>query len=95
MDKTKRFQRDEKIVYREEEDGAFLFDPDTGNLKYMNRTGKETYLLLDDQTGVDKVIDRLMKLCPDTTRRQIEMDVEVFIKELEENGFISPLNREQ
>ncbi len=95
MDKTQRFQRDEKIVYREEEDGAFLFDPDTGNLKYMNRSGKETYLMLNDQTEVDQVIDRLLGLFPDTGRREIEKDVKIFIKELEENGFISPLNRGQ
>lgn len=95
MDKTQRFQRDEKIVYREEDDGAFLFDPDTGNLKYMNRSGKETYLMLNDQTEVDQVIDRLLGLFPDTGRREIEKDVKIFIKELEENGFISPLNRGQ
>ena len=95
MDKTQRFQPDEKIVYREEEDGAFLFDPDTGNLKYMNRSAKETYLMLSDQTEVDQVIDRLLGLFPDTGRREIEKDVKIFIKELEENGFISPLNRGQ
>ena len=51
--------------------------------------------MLSDQTEVDQVIDRLLGLFPDTGRRKIEKDVKIFIKELEENGFISPLNRGQ
>ena len=91
MDLTQRFQTNENIVYREEEDGAFLFDPDTGNLKYMNRSGKETYLMLTGQTDVNQVIDRLLVIFPDAGRQRIEKDMEVFLKELEENGFIFPL----
>jgi hypothetical protein len=94
MDLSQRFQKNENIVYREEEDGAFLFDPDTGNLKYMNRSAKETFLLLNDQRDVNHVIDYMLKLFPDVERRRIQNDLEIFLKELQENDFISALKKE-
>ena len=89
MDFKKKFQRNENIVYREEEDGAFLFDPDTGNLKYMNRSGKETFLMLEGQKDVNQLIHELLGLYPEVELNRIQKDVESFIKELEENEFIS------
>ncbi len=93
MDFTQKFERNKKIVYREEDDGAFLFDPSTGNLKYMNRSGKETFLLLTEQQDLGQVINHMSGLFPDVKRRRIEEDLETFLQELEENDFLSPLNR--
>ena len=93
MDPAQIYQKNEQLVYREEEDGAFLFNPDTGNLKYMNRTGREIYLSLDDQCDKNGLTNHLLELFPGVERRQIVKDVENFLKELEENGFISPLNK--
>lgn len=87
----KKYQRNESIVYKEEEDGAFLFDPDTGNLKYMNQTGREAYLMLDGQSDVQGVIQHLFDQFPEVEPRQIEEDLEVFLTDLKEHGFISPL----
>ena len=89
MDKLRRYQRNEEIVYREEEDGAFLFNPDSGNLKYMNQAGRATYLALDGQNDVNHLIGHLLELFSGVERAQIETDVESFLRELEENGFVS------
>ena len=89
MDLGRIFVRNESIVYREEEDGAFLFDPDTGNLKYMNRTAKEAFLLLDGRTDVNQVIQHLSTLYPDVDMQQIQRDALSYLQQLEENGFIS------
>ena len=94
MDLTQKFQRNKNIVYREEHEGAFLFNPDTGNLKYMNQSGKEIFLMLSDQQDINQVINHALGLFIDLERHQIENDLEVFLKELEENDFLSPLNRE-
>ena len=88
MDLLIRFKPNEHIVYREEEDGAFLFDPKTGNLKYMNRSAKEIYLMLNGHTDTDKVIQNLDDLYPDAGMKQIREDVEILMQQLEENGFI-------
>ena len=84
-----RFRPNDHIVYREEEDGAFLFDPETGNLKYMNRSAKNIYLMLNGQNDTDRVIHNLRELYPDAGAKQIREDVEIFMQQLEENGFIS------
>ena len=89
MDLSRIFVRNDSIVYREEEDGAFLFDPDTGNLKYMNRTAKEAFLLLDGHTAVNQVVRHLSTLYPDMDMQQIEKDVLSYLQQLDENGFIS------
>ena len=94
MDLTRKFEKNINIVYREEDDGAFLFNPDTGNLKYMNRSGRETFLLLSDQQDLNQVINYMIELFPDVNRRRIEKDMKSFIKELEENGFLFTLDRE-
>jgi len=94
MDLKQKYQKNKDIVYKEEEDGAFLFDPATGNLKYMNRSGRETFLMLGNRQDVNQVIDGLLGLFPDVDRHRIANDLEAFLFELEENGFISGLNRE-
>ena len=94
MDLKQKYQKNKDIVYREEEDGAFLFDPSTGNLKYMNQSGRETFLMLGNRQDVNQVIDGLLGLFPDVDRHQIANDLEAFLFELEKNGFIFGLNRE-
>ena len=84
-----RYRKRESIVYREEEDGAFLFDPDTGNLKFMNRTGRETFLMLDGRSSVDHLLQRLRETYPDAEPLKIRQDVESFLIELVENDFIA------
>ena len=89
MDLTKKFVKNPSIVYREEEDGAFLFDPETGNLKYMNHSAKETFLMLNGQKDVSRLIQYLFELYPDADFKQIQKDIGSFIEQLEVNGFIS------
>ncbi len=93
MDLTKKFVKNPSIVYREEEDGAFLFDPETGNLKYMNHSAKETFLMLNGQKDVSRLIQYLLTLYPDVDFKQIQKDIGSFIEQLEVNGFISSQDR--
>ena len=90
MDLDQRFTINKEIVYREEDDGAFLFDPDSGNLKYMNPTGKETFLILKEKGNVGQTIGHIHGQYPDVDQEQVRKDVETFLRQLEENEFISP-----
>ncbi len=89
MDLTKKFIKNTSIVYREEEDGAFLFDPETGNLKYMNQSAKKAFLMLNGQNDVNQLVQSIVDLYPDTHIKQIRNDVGTFLEQLEVNGFIS------
>ncbi len=88
MESEKRFRRNEKIVFREEDDGAFLFDPDSGDLRYLNQSGKETFLLLSEDQSISRVIQHMIELYPDVEPQKIEADVRDFVKDLEETCFI-------
>jgi len=88
MEFEKKYRRNEEIVFREEDDGAFLFDPDSGDLRYLNQSGKETFLMLGEDQDVKTVIHRMIELYPDVEPQKVEADVEEFVKDLEENRFI-------
>ena len=89
MDSTRRFRKNDSITYREEEDGAFLFDPETGNLKYMNRSAKDIFLILNGQNNVGQVIDQVLVQYNNADAQQIKQDVESFLQDLLTNRFVS------
>lgn len=91
MDLARKFRQNEGIVFREEDDGAFLFDPDSGDLRYLNQSGKEAFLMLGEDHDINTVIDRMITLYADVEPKKIEADVKDFVKDLEENRFILPL----
>ena len=93
MDSAERFKRNENIVYREEDEGAFLFDPDSGDLRYMNQSGKETFLMLNEDNDTSNVIHHMLELYPEVEPQQMQEDVKNFLKDLEEIHFILPMNR--
>jgi len=92
MDLSRIFTQNQKIVYREEDDGAFLFDPDTGDLRYMNHTGKEAFALLMGDKDFEQIIDHLLQLYPEVERSRMQTDVEVFLMDLEQRHIILPSN---
>jgi hypothetical protein len=85
-----------EMVFRKEEEGAFLFDPHTGNLKYLNTNGVNIYELCDGRKTVGDIISFMMEFYPDIAADRIGADTELFIEELavmqfmiksEKNGF--------
>ena len=89
MDLSRRIKSKEGIVIKEDEEGAYLFDPSTGNLKYMNLCAKETFALLDGRKELKLIVDHLVNLYPSVAPERIREDVDQFLKELEQNGFVS------
>jgi len=89
MDLTRRYISNKNIIRRDEEDGAFLFDPDTGNLKYMNHSAREIFLMLNGKTSVNHLVENLQKLYNDVAAEHLQDDVYEFLKQLESGGFIS------
>ena len=90
MDSSRIFKQNNQMVYREEEDGAFLFNPETGDLRYMNRSGREAYSMLNGEKDFNRVVQNMMDLYPDADPSQLQNDVETFFGDLEKNHFILP-----
>jgi len=92
MNLTIIYEQNKEIVYREEDDGAFLFDPHTGDLRYMNRSARETFLMLKGDRDIHRIIHNMLELYPEVEPSQMENDVEDFLKSLEESHFIQPID---
>ncbi len=83
-----RLVQNENSVFREEDDGAFLFDPEGGRLKYLNTTGTEVYRLCDGTRNVREIIDIVAGVFAETPRNDIERDVTAFLATLLEMNFL-------
>jgi len=75
-------------VLRQEEDGAFLFDPISDALVCVNETGREIVRGLDEGKSVDEIITKLNVLYPDIEPKTLQEDVLSFVERLVERGFI-------
>ena len=78
------------VIYRDEGDGAFLFKPETGNLRYINPLGRKVFLALKGKEDLNQMINHLHGFYPEMDPERLRKDVSSFLKELEENGFTSP-----
>jgi hypothetical protein len=88
MDDGNRFIKNPDVIVREEGDGAFLFDANTGNLKYMNETAKETFLLLEKEMDLKQITERIIDSYNDAEPSEVMNHVKGFVKDLMENQFI-------
>lgn len=88
MNDSSRFKPADGIIYREEGQGGFLFDPKTGNLKYMNRSAKEAFLLVDGTNSVAQIARLLSRRYPEVDSRTIQGDAQKFLEELEKERLI-------
>ncbi|HOF04954.1 MAG TPA: PqqD family protein [Syntrophales bacterium] len=77
-----------ELVFRKEEEGAFLFDPATGNLKYLNAGGVNIYELCDGRKTVGEIIAFLTACYPEVAGGQIAADTESFCAELVAMNFL-------
>lgn len=77
-----------QIVYRKEDNGAFLFNTQNNNLKAVNETGRDIIELLGDDKSITRIIDEMTDIYEDVARIRLEEDVRKFFTELTQYGFI-------
>ncbi len=78
-----------EMVFRKEEEGAFLFDPHTGNLKYLNANGVNIYEMCDGRKTVNDMIALLMEFYPGMDIDKIATDTELFLEGLTAMQFLT------
>ena len=76
------------IVFREEDDGAFLFDPIKDNLRCINETGAFVFRELDGKNSIDDIVKKLKSAHPEIKEEEIKKDVISFINDLKIRGFL-------
>jgi hypothetical protein len=69
-------------VYRKEENGAYLYAPETGTLKYLNRTGVQIVDLCDGKKSIRDIMDMMQADYLDETHKKLREEVINFINRL-------------
>ena len=82
------FTTNERLVFRKEEDGAFLFDPDTGSLYCLNGTGVLIYERCREGASYEELLSTLISSCEGVREEEARKDLEAFLKEMKERGFL-------
>lgn len=70
-----------RFVFRQEEDGALLFDPDNDSLRLLNETGAFIFENADGSRTVGQLIDALAKEFGEA-REKVAEEAGEFFKEL-------------
>lgn len=90
MDKKSSFLANPDVSFREEsEDGALLLNTDTDALLIINPIGQLIWKFLTAHPRTrDDVIEHIKEMCVDVPDDKVEADVNEFLKDLHNKGFI-------
>ncbi|MEO0284861.1 MAG: PqqD family protein [candidate division WOR-3 bacterium] len=76
-----------KIVFRKEEDGALLYNLETGEIKILNEVGAFIFELCDGKHDKEEIINEIIKNF-EIDKNTAEKDFDIFIKEMEKENLI-------
>ena len=77
------------IVLREEDEGAFLFDPDSGRICYLNDLGIRIWKLCQKPVETESIVQTISAEYPDIAPERISEDCCSFLDDLREFGFLA------
>lgn len=77
------------VVLREEDQGAFLFDPDSGRICYLNEVGITIWKLCRKPIETDRIITKISSEYPEITPERISKDCLSFLDDLKGFGFLA------
>jgi hypothetical protein len=88
-DETAEIRINQDIVFREEEEGAFLFDPDTGRIFHLNELGMRIWKSCVKARRPEQIIKDICLDYSDISQEQIERDCMKFLEDLGRLGFLT------
>jgi len=75
------------VILREEEEGAFLFEPESGELSCLNPVGILVWKALDGKAALGAIVDRVATQYEDVGRDTVLGDVRAFLADLKSFGY--------
>ena len=70
------------IVLRDEDDGAFLFDPSTGRICYLNEIGATIWRLCENPITQNKVVGIICSEYSEVSKEKVTQDCSIFLDNL-------------
>ncbi len=77
------------IVLRSEEEGAFLFDPDSGRICFVNDVGITIWKSCKMPVTLAEIIARVSLAYAEVPSEKVDSDCREFLRDLEKLGFLS------
>lgn len=77
------------LVLREEDDGAFIFDPIQDILQVLNETGVFVFKELNGKNSIDDIAKKVLSQYSEVEVEDAKKDVETFIEQMKGRGFLS------
>lgn len=87
-DRVRKIKIRDDVVLREEDEGAFLFDPENGRLCHLNIMGIDVWNMCRQPVTEDHITRSLIALYPEESADRIASDCGSFLSELSRLGFI-------
>jgi len=84
------FTANPEIVLRTEEDGAFLFDPDSGRICFVNEVGITIWRLCENPAALADIIQHVGKEYTEVPDEDVAADCRSFLDQLDKLGFLLP-----
>lgn len=94
-DNARKIRIREDVVLREEDEGAFLFDPENGRLCYLNMIGIDVWNMCRQPVSEDTITRLLFERYPEESQDRIESDCDSFLGELDRLGLIAHTDKEE
>ena len=88
-DRMAEIRINQDIVFREEEEGAFLFDPDTGQIFHLNELGTSIWKSCVKAKRPEQIIKDICLDYSEISKKQIESDCMRFLEDLGRLGFLA------
>jgi hypothetical protein len=86
---TRYIQNPDVNLREEDEDGALLFNPDTDRVQLLSRTGLYIWKLCVEACTVHEIVNGFKADFDEVPENEVTTDVEAFLKQMVDNGFIS------
>ena len=84
-----KYIRNPDVVLREEdEEGALLFNPDTGQVKVLNTTGLFIWQRCDGTNDLPSIVAAMRESFDDVPEDQVTSDITEFVDEMTTAGFV-------
>ena len=77
-----------EIAVDQEDDGALLFHPESGEVQILNTTGAYLFGLLDGSHSREDLVDCLMRQYDIGNREAAEKDVDEFLTALKDKSLV-------
>lgn len=82
------FKQNKEVIFRQEEDEAILFNPETSDIVVINSTGCYIWNFFNGKSTKEEILEKIVNKF-EVKKEAAEKDLETFIAELKKDNFVS------